>query len=111
MEKNKELILPDKFVELDKNEMMYLDGGRVSIRINFSPRIRYMTGFRAGLTTKKVVAGKVAPLKLKGPLGIAAAFTITSSVAMLVGNAVSRGMSFVQINVYNVPTWSRTWTI
>ncbi|MCL1949016.1 MAG: hypothetical protein FWF59_04715 [Turicibacter sp.] len=35
MAKNKELILPDNFLELDKDEMMYLDGGRVSVRINF----------------------------------------------------------------------------
>lgn len=108
-----QLALPMNHVEIEQEEMMYLDGGGfVGLHINFSQKVRNMSGVLAGAYVAGVVGFHLKGLAAAGPWGAGAAAAITAATAGTVGYAVSKGLKKVSVGV-NIPfvSWSKTVTI
>ena len=104
--------LDDSNVITHENEVSIQRSGYVSIRLNFGPKIRAMSGVAAGAFAGGFVAFYLKELALMGPVGAGAAAAITAVVAYKVSNAVENGLTYLTIGVVTKNlNWSKTINI
>ncbi|WP_148551151.1 hypothetical protein [Paraclostridium bifermentans] len=101
LRRNLGLQLPTSFVEIESNEMEYIDGGGfIGFRVHFSKKVQNMGAVAGGAFVGGVVGFACKSLAATGPIGAGAAATISAVAGGVAGNAIRKGLSAVNIGVH-----------
>ena len=101
LRRNMQLQLPTSFVEIESDEMEYIEGGGfIGFRVHFSQKIRRM-GALGGSGAVAVAVGKAASsLRVFGPWGLVAAGAVTTIATGIAYDAINKGLSAVNIGIH-----------